>query len=529
MRKDSETLDLVCNIMVAEETQEFAGKRFFDNIKRASVASIFAFPVLIFLVLPLIMLFLGGIFFFLCSVFVFQTLSIAIGTVSSILMAGLLIWTWKNTAGNLRGFPTNVQLKPAGIMFAWRFEREAESLLIPWDSIKTVSADINPNRGVSENFSEIKILLDISRKNFPLWSAMCLTAQTQELWRSGLPFAYNNGRLDTSLISLEFPLDSLTLDADKFRLISTLKERVPEETLTREFNEILLLNKTPTYTQLWLDDMQSFRRQNMLELKEGATLQDGRYRVVGRIATGGQAKIYRAIDTAAQTPVVLKELILPVDAGAEVRNRAFGNVKKEALLLSSLNHPGILKLLDNFVWDHRAYLVLEFIDGKTLRQLVQESGTLAEDKVVEIAILICDILSYLHNQSPQIVHRDLAPDNLMLSVDGRIVLLDFNVAQQLESTTTRTVVGKHNYMAPEQFKGKPVVQSDLYSLGCTMFFLLCGVDPRPLTCSHPSALVPVAKSIDNIVARLTELELTSRYKSAGEVRDELLQKESSNV
>jgi serine/threonine protein kinase len=115
----------------------------------------------------------------------------------------------------------------------------------------------------------------------------------------------------------------------------------------------------------------------------------------------------------------------------------------------------------------------------------------------------------------------LTPDNLMLSSDGRIKLLDFNVAQQLESNTTRTVVGKHNYMAPEQFRGKPTTQSDLYSLGCTLYYLIVGADPTPLTCLKTSDKVAVPADLDELISQLTKLEPADRCPSAADAQQQV--------
>jgi serine/threonine protein kinase len=89
----------------------------------------------------------------------------------------------------------------------------------------------------------------------------------------------------------------------------------------------------------------------------------------------------------------------------------------------------------------------------------------------KIALQICDFLGYLHSLTPPVVHRDITPDNIMIGDNGDITVLDFNVAQQLESQSTRTMVGKQSYIAPEQFRGKAVTQSDLYSVGATIFYI----------------------------------------------------------
>ena len=228
------------------------------------------------------------------------------------------------------------------------------------------------------------LCLDVQKSFFKNWHLYRVLKQTRALWGARV-FLFSD------LIGLNFPLDALTLDADKFRLMAAIRARAPEGALEPSFLKIIESNQAPTYTQLWLDDMQSFRRQSVNELPAETLLNDGRYKIIDKIATGGQAKIYKALDLTTSNPVALKELVLPVNAGADVRNRSFANVKKEALLLSSLNHPGILKLLDNFVQDHRAYLVLEYIEGRTLRLTVQEDGPLDQVAAASIATMICDI------------------------------------------------------------------------------------------------------------------------------------------
>src|SRR5581483_5192636 len=99
---------------------------------------------------------------------------------------------------------------------------------------------------------------------------------------------------------------------------------------------------------------------------------------------------------------------------------------------------------------------------------------------------MCEILAYLHGLEPPVVHRDFTPDNLMITDDGTLKLLDFNVAMSADNAaTSSTAVGKHAYMAPEQFRGLPEPKSDIYSLGATLHFLLTGRDPEPISVSHP--------------------------------------------
>src|SRR5262249_40080242 len=141
---------------------------------------------------------------------------------------------------------------------------------------------------------------------------------------------------------------------------------------------------------------------------------------------------------------------------------------------------------------------------------------------VRLALQMCDILEYLHGLEPPVVHRDFSPDNLMLAEDGVLKLIDFNVACESKYTTTATIVGKHAYLPPEQFRGTPCPQSDIYAFGGTLYYLLTAQQPEPLTESHPAAIVPgLSPDLDRIVACATALELDERYPSITEMRRDL--------
>jgi serine/threonine-protein kinase len=122
-----------------------------------------------------------------------------------------------------------------------------------------------------------------------------------------------------------------------------------------------------------------------------------------------------------------------------------------------------------------------------------------------------------------VVHRDVTPENIMLQLSNQVKLVDFNVAQQLESVATATIVGKHAYLPPEQFRGKPTKQSDIYALGCTMFFLLTGQDPEPISTSHPRELnAEVSEKLDTIIARATNPDMENRYPTIAHMAADLM-------
>jgi tRNA A-37 threonylcarbamoyl transferase component Bud32 len=289
------------------------------------------------------------------------------------------------------------------------------------------------------------------------------------------------------------------------------------------------LNKVDehTYTKLWFKYYSTgTERQRPGQLTAEEELQDGRFKIVERLGSGGQGTAYVAIDQSglarAGTEIVLKEYILPVHRGEQVMEQSAKRLRQEAEILQKIDHPNIVKLLDEFTEDHRGYLVMEYVRGTQLKALVAQEGPQPEATVRELALQICDILDYLHSMDPPIIHRDLTPDNLILQNDGNVKLVDFNVAHQLESVATATVVGKHAYIPPEQFRGKPTPQSDIYALGCTMHFLLTGQEPEPLTVSRPRLLnEAVSEQLNQIIATCTNMDASKRFATVGDVRDAL--------
>ncbi|MBC7996642.1 MAG: serine/threonine protein kinase, partial [Leptolyngbya sp.] len=148
----------------------------------------------------------------------------------------------------------------------------------------------------------------------------------------------------------------------------------------------------------------------------------------------------------------------------------------------------------------------------------KQNGPPRESTVVDWTLQIVTALRYLHEQDPPIVHRDLTPDNLVKEDDGTIKIIDFGAANEFIGTATGTMVGKQAYIAPEQLRGKTVTQSDLYSLGCTIYFYLTGKEPEALSTSDPRELNPdVSKDLAELVIQLTQMEASDRYQSAAQL------------
>lgn len=290
---------------------------------------------------------------------------------------------------------------------------------------------------------------------------------------------------------------------------------------TRLQNEIRGVNQL-SHTQMWEEELsRRFNATSFVPLEPDAVLRDGSLKITKQLAFGGLSAIYQAqwnnLDT-----VVVKEAVIPPNADAESKTRAEERIIREAKLLMRLKHNNIARVLDHFVEAGRHYLLLEYVHGQDLRQYVKQNGPQTQDQVLEWATQIANIVEYLHAQEPPIIHRDLTPDNLVLRNDGEVVLIDFGVANEFIGQATGTLVGKQAYMPPEQLRGKAVQQSDLYSLGCSLFYLLIGRDPTPLSVAHPQKALPeIAQELDDLVAKLTEFEPEDRIQSASELKEKL--------
>ena len=148
-----------------------------------------------------------------------------------------------------------------------------------------------------------------------------------------------------------------------------------------------------------------------------------------------------------------------------------------------------------------------------------QNGSLSEKRVLQLALQMSDLLHYLHSQSPAIIHRDFAPDNLILTSENRLKLIDFSIAQRIGKPTSMSVAGKQAYIAPEQFAGNACTQSDIYSLGATLFYLLTAATPEPISQSYPRILKPqVSPEMDALVAKATAFKFDERFANTRELR-----------
>jgi hypothetical protein len=309
------------------------------------------------------------------------------------------------------------------------------------------------------------------------------------------------------------------------RLFYAVRRWAPHVQVSKQAEEALLGSAVLTdvrYTQIWFDLLTSrSRRQQSCRLNGGETLSRGRFTIERRISCGGQATAYLARREDG-TACVLKEFILSTAENGTVLLESAAEFEAEATLLSQLKHPGIVELQEFFAEDGRAYVVLEYVEGQSLRKLVKENGPLPEADAVRIADEVCSILEYLHGQIPPVVHRDITPENIIVQPDGSIKLIDFSLALKMQSRKTTDSCGKHAYTPPEQFREQATPQSDIYSLGATLFFMLTGANPKPLSRSSPaSKMESLSDRVNAIVEHATELDLEKRYESVVWMRQDL--------
>lgn len=281
-------------------------------------------------------------------------------------------------------------------------------------------------------------------------------------------------------------------------------------------------NKSFSLTALFDEELRShFTATNFVPLAPDTTLQNNRLQVVSQIGAGGFSAVY-LVQRSDNRKMILKEMVIPCLSEEKLSNKAKELFDREGQLLIKLNHPQIAKVFDHFVENGRNYLLLEYVPGQSLRQLLAIEGPQSEEKVLSWCHIIAGILDYLHGQNPPLIHRDLTPDNLILSSENQLHLIDFGAAHEFIGTATGTLIGKQSYISPEQFRGKPEPRSDLYSLGSTLFFLLTGCEPEALTVSHPRSVRPfISTQVDEFVAGLTALSAEERPASCREVMQKI--------
>ena len=251
----------------------------------------------------------------------------------------------------------------------------------------------------------------------------------------------------------------------------------------------------------------------------------GRYEIVKSIGEGGMANVYLANDKILDRKVAIKVLRGDL-ANDEKFIRRF---QREAQSVANLSHPNIVEVYDVEEEEGQHYIVMEYIEGKTLKQLLQKRGSLTLSEVIDIMLQLTDGLAHAHDA--YIIHRDIKPQNIMIQDDGLVKITDFGIAMALNATQltqTNSVMGSVHYLPPEQANGKSsTIKSDIYSLGILMYELITGSVPFKgdnaveIALKHLKEKIPsirrqnptIPQSVENIVLRATAKNPKNRYDS----------------
>ncbi len=266
------------------------------------------------------------------------------------------------------------------------------------------------------------------------------------------------------------------------------------------------------------------------------TILDNRYEILKILGLGGMGSVYLARDLRFKGTVrrcAIKQMtITSPDPG--FRKLAMENFTREANTLANLNHPSIVRIENFFSETNHVYLVMEYIEGTDLEELVNslpDNEFLDEERVLEWGIQICDMLTFLHESKTPIVYRDLKPPNIILRDDGSksLVLIDFGIAKAFREGQKGTMMGTEGYSPPEQYKGESSPQGDIYALGATLHHLLTRRDPKlePPFSFHealPRQLNPyVSEVTEKAIMKSLSYERKDRYASAGEMKAALIE------
>lgn len=261
---------------------------------------------------------------------------------------------------------------------------------------------------------------------------------------------------------------------------------------------------------------------------------NGRYEIIRSIGEGGMANVYLGYDTILDRNVAIKVLRGDLSNDEKFVRR----FQREALSASSLAHPNIVEMYDVGEDDGTYFIVMEYVDGKTLKQLLKKRGTLTLSEAIDIMSQLTDGMAHAHDS--YIIHRDLKPQNIMIKDDGQIKITDFGIAMALNATQltqTNSVMGSVHYLPPEQASGKGcTIKSDIYSMGIIFYELLSGSLPFrgdnavEIALKHMKEPLPslreenpsIPQSIENIIRRATAKNPKNRYESAREMHEDLL-------
>ena len=257
----------------------------------------------------------------------------------------------------------------------------------------------------------------------------------------------------------------------------------------------------------------------MLEI---GSVVDGKYKILNKIGQGGMSVVYLAINEAANKPWAIKEVRKDGTKDFEVVRQG---LIVETDMLKRLNHPNLPSIIDVIDQDDTFLIVMDYIEGRSLSDVLKENGAQPQEYVIEWAKQLCDVLGYLHSRKPPIIYRDMKPANVMLKPDGNVTLIDFGTAREFKNRAMvedTTCLGTQGYAAPEQFggHGQTDARTDIYCLGATIYHLVTGHNPA----KPPYEMYPIrqwnqhlSSGLEQIILKCINKDPEKRYQSCSEL------------
>lgn len=248
---------------------------------------------------------------------------------------------------------------------------------------------------------------------------------------------------------------------------------------------------------------------------------DGKYKILNVIGKGGMSVVYQAVNERANKQWAIKEIRKDGMQNYEVVRQ---NLIAETDMLKKLSHPNLPSIIDVIDRDGTFLIVMDYIEGRPLSDVLKASGAQPQEDVIEWAKQLCDVLGYLHSRKPSIIYRDMKPSNVMLKPDGNVALIDFGTAREFKSTSVEdtSCLGTRGYAAPEQYggHGQTDARTDIYCLGATMYHLVTGHNPA----MPPYEMYPIrewnpllSSGLEDIILKCTQANPNQRYQNCAEL------------
>ncbi|RTL42577.1 MAG: hypothetical protein EKK48_11355 [Candidatus Melainabacteria bacterium] len=451
--------------------------------------------------------------------------SVTIGS----LLAVLLFSVYMNRRGRTTGEqgvkasfasvfePDHIAISPQGLNLQWSSKCFSHmGLVLPWKRIALAYVEEHVDAETNESYEILcirdnigkalrldcrafasSVLVKALQKRAP-WAVkappMVLALQPVQLfrWQYLLRWSYDLFRTSSSQTMLEIGVGSL-LKKDKYKILETI-------------------------------DLQRFGVEHIAEVLTGSG---------DRTSTARSYKglnCYDQSESSCSTQVKVQQFVLPRQQSVVEWYWMLNHFEMDVRRLSGVNSNNITRWLDVFIENGSAFVVTEYDASKTLRQIVQESGPLSEARVREIALEMTEVLLHLHQLDPPYVHGSFTPDALVLAGEGFVKLNQFALGRHLVPSKMFSSYCDRRYASMELLRDRPSVQSDIYSFGCTLYYLLTGDDPEPFQHSNPKLKrSDISDRFNQIVMKATETSAGRRFDSASEIKDAILELANSET